>query len=196
MDDRIQKAIHSASFVTANKHTNTKIAGKPASEYCDGAKASYQSVRDLIARRNAIKRAVVCSNAATKVAIAGAEYSVAEAIEMKNHGAEYLKDLLSKMSVDLSRATKEVNDNNGERLERRADEYMKSMYGATDMKNATEEAQAARDAFVKSQSYELVDPLDIRNKMESIDTEISSFLTEVDAALSVSNAVTEITVSY
>ena len=196
LDSRIQKSIQQAVFVFANKHANTKISGVPVGEYSAEVKAAYQSVKDLIARRDAIKRAVTLSNAAVKVVIGGKEYTVAEAIEMKNHGISHLQLLLRKLETDNQRARRESDNNNGEALEDRADEYVKSLYGNVDMKGASEEIKKVRADFIAAQTMEIVDPIGIRAEMERIEKEINNFTVEIDSALSVSNALTELTIEY
>ena len=49
---------------------------------------SYDKVIDLINRNYAIKKVISLSNAVTKVVINEREYTVAEAIWMKQHGIE------------------------------------------------------------------------------------------------------------
>ena len=73
LDARIQKGIDESVFVFANKHSNTKVSGMNLGEYSGEIKKRYQSVTDLIARRDAIKRAVTLSNASVKVTIGGKE---------------------------------------------------------------------------------------------------------------------------
>lgn len=196
LDSRIQKSIQQAVFVFANKHANTKISGVPVGEYSAEVKAAYQSVKDLIARRDAIKRAVTLSNAAVKVVIGGKEYTVAEAIEMKNHGISHLQLLLRKLETDNQRARRESDNNNGEALEDRADEYVKSLYGNVDMKGASEEIKKVRADFIAAQTMEIVDPIGIRAEMERLEKEINDFTVDIDSALSVSNALTELTIEY
>ena len=196
LDSRIQKSIQQAVFVFANKHANTKISGVPVGEYSAEVKAAYQSVKDLIARRDAIKRAVTLSNAAVKVVIGGKEYTVAEAIEMKNHGISHLQLLLRKLETDNQRARRESDNNNGEALEGRADEYVKSLYGNVDMKGASEEIKKVRADFIAAQTMEIVDPIGIRTEMERLEKEINDFTVEIDSALSVSNALTELEIVY
>lgn len=196
MESRINKATNAIPFVVANKHANNKINGITVSDYCEQMKSGYQKAQDLIARRNAIKRAVVLSNATTKVVVSGVEYTVAEAIEMKNHGIGYLQALLTKINSDYVRAQREANVNNGDALESRADEYIRSLYGNTDMKNATEEVKKVRADFVAAQTFELVDPIKVKAEIERLEQVINDFTVDVDAALSVSNSVTEIEVSY
>ena len=185
LDSRIKKAIEGSVFVFANKHSNSKVSGKTISAYSDEVKSAYQSACDLIARRDAIKRAVTLSNATTKVTIGGQEYTIAEAIEMKNHGIPMQQKLLDKL-----------DENNGEYLEMRADEYVKSLYGSVDMKGASEEVKKVRADFIAAQTMELVDPINIDAEMKRLEETISGFTVEIDAALSVSNALTEITVEY
>lgn len=193
---RILDAMDAQTFVVANKHSNTKIGGKPVDEYCREVKETYQSLRTLINRRNAIKQAVILSNAATKVTIAGKEYTVAEAIDMKANGMDSLIDLRNRMVSQL-KAQKTVADReNGDRLSDRTDAYIKSMYGATDLKNMSDEVQKTREAFIAAQTVELVDPLNAAKEAESLQNLIDAFTSEVDAALSVSNALTTVEFEY
>ena len=48
--------------------------------------------------------------------------------------------------------------------------------------------------FVKENSYSILDPLKLEEKIVKLEKEISDFEVNVDAALSVSNAVTSVTV--
>ena len=97
MDDRITKAIDDVTYVVAVKHSAEKIYGVTVADFKENIKSGYQKVQSLMARRDAMKRAVVLSNATTKVIVAGKEMSVAEAIEQKNHGMEYKKYLRNKL---------------------------------------------------------------------------------------------------
>ncbi len=196
LDSRIQKAIGESVFVFANKHSNNKVSGMGIGEYSAEIKAKYQSVCDLLARRDAIKRAVTLSNASVKVTIGGKEYTVAEAIEMKNHGIPLEQMLLKKLDGDNKKARRLSDENNGEILEMRADEYVKSLYGNVDMKGASEEIKKVRADFISAQTMEIVDPIGIASEMERLDEEITTFVVEIDSALSVSNALTELEISY
>lgn len=194
--DRITKEQSRLPFVFVNEHANTKVKGVALPEYIELMKSAYQTTTDLIARREAIKCAVVKSNAVTVVMIAGKEYTVAEAIEMKNNGMEFRKSLMQKMAWELRQAQAAADDANGQKLQTRADGYIKNLYGATDMKSLAQEAVEERDKFIKQHTAELVDPLKLNEKISILDKEISEFLVEVDAALSVSNSLTEIEISY
>jgi len=196
LDKRIQSAIREPEWVVTNKHSNTKINGVDVKDLVEDIKSKYQKVLDLIRRRDAIKRAVVNSNAVTKIMVAGVEYTVAEAIDRKNNGVEYQKNLVLRLNHDYVMAKTAADRANGSELERRADDHVRIMVGNSDMKGATAEAVRLRDEFIKAQTTDIIDPIGVLAEIEKINDDVNSFLMNVDAALSVSNAVTAIVVEY
>ena len=200
IDDRINKAITSGTYVVANKHSNQKIHGMTIDEFKTQMQADYKKVSDLIARRNAIKRAVVASNAVTKVKVGDTEYTVAEAIEMKNHGMEFKDYFMRAISTQYVRAKNELDLNSGDPLEKRAEQYVLSVIQAQpkDSKMAVDSdaMKNLRAQYIKDNQYDIIDPIGVKNVIDGLDTEVSEFLTEVDAALSVSNAITVLDIEY
>lgn len=200
IDDRINKAIASGTYVVANKHSNQKIHGMTIDEFKTQMQADFQKVSDLIARRNAIKRAVVASNAVTKVKVGDTEYTVAEAIEMKNHGMEFKEYFMRAISTQYVRAKNELDLNSGDPLEKRAEQYVLSVIQAQpkDSKMAVDSdaMKNLRAQYIKDNQYDIIDPIGVKNVIDGLDTEVSEFLTEVDAALSVSNAITVLDIEY
>lgn len=196
IDSRISKEISNFTSVFANKHSNKKYKGISINEQCENMKSQYDKINSLISRRNAIKKAVSYSNAITNVKINDIEYSVAEAIEMKNSGIDNKYALLCHIRDQYANAKSEIDMNNGEALDKRADNYVISIYGASDKKNISDEVNEVRNKFVEMQSMELVDPLNVNDIIDKLENEINDFVIEVDSALSVSNALTEIEVSY
>ena len=190
VDDRIISAINGGTYCVANKHSNEKIKGVPVKEYEGVMQGYYDKATDLIKRRNAIKRAVVLSNATTKVSINGIEYTVAEAIEMKNHGVEFDE----KKQYDKAQA--EILKQNGDDLEKRAEQYVIGIYGSKEGKTNTDDFEKTKKDFINANSYELIDPIKILDKINTLEESIASFKAEVDASLSTSNAVTEIEINY
>ncbi len=200
MDDRINKAIRSATYVLAVKHSAEKINGKTVTNFKEDMRSGYQKVTDLIARRDAMKRAVVLSNATTKVKIGDNEYTVAEAIEMKNHGMEFRSALLYQMNNAYVSAQNDLTRNGGEALEKKAEQYVLAVIAAqpkdSKMSVDSDAMKALRQTYIENNTYDLVDPMDIAKVIESLDAEINEFNAEVDAALSVSNALTVIEFEY
>lgn len=199
IDDRISNAINNVFFVTAVKNGTKKINGVDINSYNESVRSSYQKANDLINRRNALKRAVVMSNATTKVVVAGVEYTVAEAIDMKNHGLDGMRMMLNTMARQYRDATYNFNKNSGEALEMKANEYVMSILGSqgnTADKTDVKQVQALHDSYVANNEFVMVDPIEVEKKIEDMRNKIVEFETEVDAALSVSNAVTTIDIEY
>ena len=195
LDSRIAVAITDGVYCVANKNSNEKIAGVTVQEYTETMQGRYDKATDLIKRRNAIKKAVVLSNATTKVNVSGIECTVAEAIEMKNHGIEFDKRLHDALRKSYNQAQKTINNENAD-LEERANQYVTAIYGQKESKTSTSDIQKVKDDFIESNQYVLVDPLNVLEKLDSLERRISDFEAEVDAALSTSNALTEIEIEY
>ncbi len=196
LDSRITKAIAGGKYMDVKRHCDKKIGGVDVGEYCTKTiRASYDSAIDLIARRNAIKRAVVKSNAVTTVDIGGITYTVAEAIEMNNHGIDFEQQLYDEIRRQMMIAQSEINRNSGPYIQQKAENYINGLYGGKDKVDA-DSAKAQMQAYIDANSYELVDPLGIQNILAKMEADIASFTANVDAALSVSNAITKIEVEY
>ena len=200
MDDRIAKAIRDTTYVLAVKHSAEKINGMTVQNFKEKMRGGYQKATDLIARRDAMKRAVVLSNATTNVKVGDKEMSVAEAIEQKQHGMEFRSALLRQMNSAYMTAQNELNRNGGEALEKKAEQYVLAVIAAqpkdSKMSVDSEAMKALRKTYIENNTYDLVDPLDVTKIMETLDAEINEFNAEVDAALSVSNALTVIEFEY
>lgn len=196
LNSRIEDEINDGLFVFSNKHSNTKVNGKPLADVIGEIKDRYKSINTLINRRNAIKRAVVNSNAVTKVQINGKEYTVAEAIDMKSNGLNLFSVLRNQLDKQYERVSITIERENGEKLDRRADDYVKATYENADMKNMSDDIRKVRETFVESQMYDMVDPLGVVKESKKLRDFIDGFYSEVDSALSVSNALTTIDVEY
>ena len=199
IDDRTDKAIGSCDYAYAVKNGTSKISGVSIGDFKDDIKSSYQKVNDLINRRNAMKRAVVLSNATTKVIVAGQEYTVAEAIDMKNNGMRGLKYLRDYMTHRYMVAKDQFNRNSGEALEEKANQYVMNVLnsqGNSADKTDAKQIQTLHDSYVTNNEFVMIDPLDVAQKLEELDKTITDFETDVDAALSTSNAITTIEFEY
>lgn len=196
LDGRIKKEIQNGLYCAANKHSNDKINGIPIEDFEKSARGTYDKVTDLIKRQEAIKKAVALSNAKTYVDIAEGKYTVAEAIWMKNHGIEFKDMLINSMKKQYQQAQAEVNRQNGNNLEERADQYVTAIYGQKEGKTNSADIEKVRKDFLEANSYEIIDPINIPEKVDTLRQKIDAFMAEVDSALSVSNALTEITIEY
>lgn len=195
LDDRINSEITGSIFVKANRHNNMKIFGKSVEDFRADTTSSLQSVMALIERRNAMKRAAVLSNAATKVEIGGVEYTVAEAIEMNNHGMENWIDFRDFLRDQYSSVKRMVEFENGEKLANACENYIQTMFGSKDKIN-NPDIETARKMYINSHSYDVVTGFNIEKIISVITKKIDDFKAEIDSALSVSNALTIIEFDY
>ena len=195
LDDRINSEITGSVFVRANRHNNMKIFGKTIPDFMADTESSYQSVKALINRRNAMKRAVVLSNAITKVEIGGAEYTVAEAIEMNNHGMENLVDLRNCLREQYSSVKRMVESENGDKLVKACENYIQATFGTKEKVN-NPDIETAQKVYMANNTYDIVTGLDIEKVIKELTDRIDAFKAEVDSALSVSNALTVIEFDY
>lgn len=195
LDDRINSEITGSIFVKANCHNNMKIFGKSVEDFRADTTSSLQSVMALIERRNALKRAVVLSNAVTKVEIGGTEYTVAEAIEMNNHGMENWIDFRNFLRDQYSSVKRMVESENGEKLANACENYIQTMFGSKDKIN-NPDIETARKMYMDSHSYDIVTGFNIEEIISVITKKIDDFKAEIDSVLSVSNALTVIEFDY
>lgn len=192
-DQKITKAISSASFIGAKKKSDDKVGAFKAETFIKNAKSGYQSVTDLIMNRAKIKAAVVQSNAVTKVEIAGETYTVAEAIERKS-SIQYDKYLLTGMKSAWKAATDKVARENA-RVDLQVDKMLETFLGKdSDKKVSESDLSAISDPYREKNEMELVDPLDLYSKITELEDRIDAFEADVDVRLSISNSVTYIEV--
>ena len=193
LNDRITDKIAETKFCIANKSTNKTFCGKSIEEWKNNTKSSWESINALLLRVSAIKSAINQSNASTKVSINGKEYTVAEAIYIKQYGMNYYRMLLNQLRNNFATENRLVETKN-------AEEDVKATKYATDCaggdKAADAEIEKIRQSYFDSHKYELVDPLDVVKQIEILENFIDSFVSEVDSVLSVSNATTLIEIEY
>lgn len=195
LDSRIKGAISDCTFVGLKKVASKQVMNQSVEDFKKIEKANFDRVIDLIRRREAIKRAVVLSNAVTKVMVAGKEYTVAEAIEMKNHGMDGKRMLCNTLSHSLRMAEVNMESTNAD-AERKADAHVQSIANGKDIRS--DEVKALREGYLAGVLVELVDtvPGGAKEALRNLEDEINGFMVEVDSALSTSNAITELTIEY
>ena len=196
LESRIMKTVGDGTYCVANKHSNEKINGVSVEDYKKVMQGAYDKAVDLITRYKAIKKAVTLSNAKTVVKIGEEEYTVAEAIWMKNHGVEFDELLLNELREQYNKAQAKILKQNGNDLEQRAEQYVVGIYGSKEGKTNTDDFEKTKQDFITSQTFELVDPIGILEKIEVLEEKISVFKAEVDAVLSTSNALTVVEINY
>lgn len=194
-DSKIIKAITNATFCGAAKKSADKVGVIKKENFDERAKASYQSVTDLIANRNALKSAIVKSNAITEVIIADKTMTVAEAIERKN-SIDYDETLLNEMKKQYANATATVDKEN-KKVDAQIDKLLETFAGRDSDKKLDKEAiSTISDPYKEKNEFGFVDPLSIFDKIQKLEEDIDGFKSNVDTVLCVANATSFIEVDF
>lgn len=193
LDNRIEDKIMSTNFIIANKVSNKKINGKGIEEYVQKTNETYQSINDLLKYRFALRNAVSQSNASTKITVGGVEYTVSQAIEMRKTGIALKEDLLHTLQAQRESAFNTVEKNN-QRVEASADEYIKNVFANID--KVTPESLTIRQTYIDNNKYDVVSMNNFDERFSALFNEIQDFTSQVDSAISISNALTTITIEY
>lgn len=190
LDSRIEKASHMPLVMLS-------VGGKPTTTYNsikdmeNEIKSNYDSVTDLIARRNKLKSLLVKANATTEVEIAGEKMTIAQAIDRKT-SIKLEKSLLNQMITQFNNANQVIQRNNN-LMQEKIDMMLQTAAGSGS--KLTEEAsKGISEPYKKNHETTLVDKINIRDKINTMEEKIERFESEVDFCLSEINAKTEIEV--
>lgn len=165
---------------------------KSVEEFEKSAKGSYESVNALIARRNAIKAAIIASNAVTQVEVGGVKMTVAAAIDRKD-SIEFEKLVLQQLKGQFAHTTRAINGEN-QLMEQRIAKRIDDESGKDKKIEESYEKQIV-DATKSRYEPHIVDPIGIREEIERLEKSIEDFELNVDVALSEINARTEIEIT-
>jgi hypothetical protein len=184
---RIQSATQGSEFIVLRHKRDVLV---PA-DFATSARAAYQSYTDLLARYKAIKSAIVLSNAATVVTIAGVEYTVADAVERKR-AIDFEKEMLVTLQHQYDSVTKKYESHTAAEI-LRVERLLQSEL-SKDSKTNVEVIAQLTETFLNQNKAEILDPLDVKALIARMTRSIEDFETKVDWVLSESNGRTMIPV--
>ena len=196
---KIHDKIEKASFVDTIKPNEEKVLDARVSrdEFAKDAESAYQQIQDLIDRFQRIDAAIVASNANTKISTSYGEFTVAGAISLRSRlrgassydgQADFESALQLKMEKDYQ-ARVSAADLKNKQLQSTAENMRLSILGK-DTKVKDEKPLAVVETYVRENTTELVDPLDVQKKVTSLQEKRDTLLTELDTQIKVSNATT------
>lgn len=188
IDSRIEKAITTidpSGFVQKDKLVNNFYSKE---EFEKQSKAKYQSVIDLIDRKNRIKSAIVKANGITMVKIGEKQMTIADAINFKTV-IEVKKKLIQALTQKHNQTKTSIEQNNAN-VDANALRLAEAALQKDNVKINEGDAVAITEPYLKKNRFELVDPLKVEKLVEELQEEVDEFQTEVDAVLSEINAIT------
>lgn len=190
LEKRINKEINSTRFIGFKKNSATKEynTGLVSEEFELQAKSKTDCVKDLINRKKKFKEAIVNSNAITKVIVGTEEMTVASAIERKE-SIQYEKSLLQQMVIQYNQAITTVQKQN-DKVENAIDEKVSVMLGGENASKNSDMVKTFGENYRKENGWDIINPLELKAKIDELDYYITTFENEVDVILSESNATT------
>ncbi|MBR1640932.1 MAG: hypothetical protein IJ683_01185 [Butyrivibrio sp.] len=200
---KINDKIEKANFVDTIKPNEEKVLDARVSreEFAKDAESAYQQIQDLIDRFQKIDAAIVASNANTRINTTYGEFTVAGAISLRSRlrgigsydgEADFEAALQLKMEKDFQKRLSAAELKN-KQLQSTAESMRLSILGK-DTKVKDEKPLEVVEAYVKENTTELVDPLDVQKKTAMLKEKRDTLLTELDTQIKVSNATTFIEV--
>lgn len=192
LDARINKEILSSSFVGSARTASDTVNGKTKAEFEESAKANFDSINALIDRRMKIKKAIILSNAQTKVTFNNdKEYTVAELIDMKS-SITYQEQMLIVLKNQYNECSRNVNRNN-ELMQVKIDKLIETSIGTEKKKSDdNSDIESITTIYRKNNEHSLVDPINVLEKIEALEKYIMNFKSNVDSILQISNCTTTI----
>ena len=196
---KIRDKIEKANFVDTIKPNEEKVLDARVSreDFAKGAESAYQQIQDLIDRFQRIDAAIVASNAKTMISTSYGDFTVAGAISLRSRlrgagsydgDADFESALQSKMESDYEKRVS-IADLKNKQLQSTAENMRLSILGK-DTKVKDEKPLEVVEAYVRENTTELVDPLDVQKKVSKIKEKRDTLLTELDTQIKVSNATT------
>lgn len=200
LDKRIEKKITQAVFVDYFKERNKSAGGVnmrlSEDDFKKEAIGQYKSIETLMQNRKNLKTALAAANAITTVTVGNVQYSIACAIEVKR--SIVLKKLLLQKMKKQFYDIKAVADNGEVTLEHQIRHHISTMSGVS-QNNQDENKELIENmvsVLIEKNRINLMDPLDIRKKIDALDKEIDEFESQIDVVLSEINGKTEVEIDF
>ena len=199
LNKKINDKIKTAVFIDVVKHNEETVMNRRVDRetFQKEAQSSFQQINDLIERYKNIEAAIVESNAKTFIETSYGKFSIAAAIALRNRlrgdlkfdgKADFETTLYQKMkrAYDDCVTTMEVKN---DALAETAEQMRLSILGReTKVKN--DKPLEVVETYIKENSMELADPLNIVSKMEQLQERKDKLLSELETQIKVSNATT------
>lgn len=193
---RVTAILLDMNVVTANRKNATKINGIEPEKFNAQAKADFQSVTDLWKRLTAMKAAIATYNASQKITVGNKEYTIAEAIYMKEYGMPLKQTIVNTLNKQYQRAVDKVTtENSDSRLGATAERLATASFGSKDKADAVE-MERFITTYKENNQYILIDPVNVKAVITDLQSEIDTFEAKVDSAIQIANATNTITIEY
>ena len=212
LQKRIHSRIRTTGFVEWHKHNELRTARKKqkVAEFEADARASYQSIMDLIAYYDKLNEAISKANAENKIETSIGEMSIAGVIARKdqlsikvenmgslidddeiNENIDLEQMLAKQLETQLAYALKKVNDQN-QKNNASAEMMRNSILGRENKGKEDPAVTSVVEAYLSENKAELIDPIGAEAQSKKLREENEKLLMELNVKLKIVNATVEI----
>lgn len=196
---KICDKIRKASFTETKKHNEEKVMERKVTqkEFEKEARSSYQQIIDLIHWYDKVDQAILRSNAETMIETSYGTMSIANALALRSRlncsnaydsDSNFEGNLMMKLQEELNEKIRVMEQKN-KGLQNTAETMRLSILGK-DTKTKDETPLKVVDVYVQENTTELIDPLNVRKKIDELNERRETILNELDTKIKVSNATT------
>ncbi len=196
---KICDKIRKASFTETKKHNEEKVMERRVTqkEFEKEARSSYQQIIDLIHWYDKVDQAILRSNAETIIETSYGAMSIANALALRSRlncsnaydsDSNFEGNLMMKLQEELNEKIRVMEQKN-KGLQNTAETMRLSILGK-DTKTKDETPLKVVDVYVQENTTELIDPLNVRKKIDELNERRETILNELDTKIKVSNATT------
>lgn len=196
---KICDKIRKASFTETKKHNEEKVMERRVTqkEFEKEARSSYQQIIDLIHWYDKVDQAILRSNAETIIETSYGTMSIANALALRRRlncsnaydsDSNFEGNLMMKLEEELNEKIRVMEQKN-KGLQNTAETMRLSILGK-DIKTKDETPLKVVDVYVQENTTELIDPLNVRKKINELNERRETILNELDTKIKVSNATT------
>lgn len=196
---KICDKIRKASFTETKKHNEEKVMERRVTqkEFEKEARSSYQQIIDLIHWYDKVDQAILRSNAETIIETSYGAMSIANALALRSRlncsnaydsNSNFEGNLMMKLQEELNEKIRVMEQKN-KGLQNTAETMRLSILGK-DTKTKDETPLKVVDVYVQENTTELIDPLNVRKKIDELNERRETILNELDTKIKVSNATT------
>ena len=201
---KICDKIRKASFTETKKHNEEKVMERRVTqkEFEKEARSSYQQIIDLIHWYDKVDQAILRSNAETMIETSYGTMSIANALALRSRlncsnaydsDSNFEGNLMMKLQEELNEKIRVMEQKN-KGLQNTAETMRLSILGK-DTKTKDETPLKVVDVYVQENTTELIDPLNVRKKINELNERRETILNELDTKIKVSNATTFIEIN-
>lgn len=201
---KICDKVRKASFTETKKHNEEKVMERRVTqkEFEKEARSSYQQIIDLIHWYDKVDQAILRSNAETIIETSYGAMSIANALALRSRlncsnaydsDSNFEGNLMMKLQEELNEKIRVMEQKN-KGLQNTAETMRLSILGK-DTKTKDETPLKVVDVYVQENTTELIDPLNVRKKINELNERRETILNELDTKIKVSNATTFIEIN-